>query len=42
MRRPFLTVLGAEVVTLLLLVVGWNVWDRRREIGQRLRSSARM
>lgn len=31
-RHPFLAVVGAEVTTLLLVVVGWNAWDRRREI----------
>lgn len=31
-RHPFLTVLGAEVATLALIVVGWNAWDRRSDI----------
>lgn len=39
-RRPFLTVVGAEVVTLLLVVAGWNAWAYRREIRARL--TARM
>lgn len=31
-RHPFLTVVGAEVAALLLVVVGWNAWDRRASI----------
>lgn len=31
-RHPVLTVVGAEVVTLLLVIAGWNAWERRTEI----------
>lgn len=41
-RHPFLTVLASEVAALALLVAGWNAWAYRREIGQRLRSAARI
>lgn len=32
-RHPFLTVLGAEVVTAALVVVGWNVWQHWHDDG---------
>lgn len=27
-RHPFLTVLGAEIVTAAVVIVGWNLLDR--------------
>lgn len=36
-RHPFLTVLGAEVATLALVVAGWNAYAYRREIRDWLR-----
>jgi hypothetical protein len=45
-RHPFLTVLGAEVITAGLIVVGWNVWQHHRDnhgrIVERLRVAARL
>lgn len=32
-RHPFLTVVGAEVVTAALVVVGWNVWQHFHDNG---------
>lgn len=44
-RHPFLTVLGAEVITAALVVVGWNVWQHFHDdgvsIGAGLRSVLR-
>jgi hypothetical protein len=44
-RHPFLTVLGAEVITAALVVVGWNLWQRFHDdgvgIGAGLRSVLR-
>jgi hypothetical protein len=36
-RHPFLTVVGAEVATLLLVVAAWNLYDRRAELREWLR-----
>lgn len=36
-RHPFATVVAAEVATLLLVVAGWNAWDRRADIARRLK-----
>lgn len=45
-RHPFLTVLGAEVITAALVVVGWNVaqhWhDNGVSIGAGIRDAARL
>lgn len=41
-RHPFLTVVAAEVATLLLVVAGWNAWAYRRELAARFRNSARV
>lgn len=41
-RHPFLTVVGAEVATLLLVVAAWNVWAYRRELATKARSLARV
>jgi len=40
-RHPFLTVVGAEVVTFALVVVAWNVVQRYRDNGASLRSVLR-
>jgi hypothetical protein len=45
-RHPFLTVLGAEVITAGLIVVGWNIVQHHRDnhgrIVERLRVAARL
>jgi hypothetical protein len=35
-RHPFLTVLAAEIVTLALVIVAWNVVQHRRDRGLRM------
>jgi hypothetical protein len=35
-RHPFLTVLGAEVITAGLFVVGWNIWQHWHDDGVRV------
>jgi hypothetical protein len=40
-RHPFLTVLGAEVITAALVVVGWNVAQRLHDNGVTLGAGLR-
>lgn len=40
-RHPFLTVVGAEIVTAAVVVLGWNVVQRYRDQGLTLRTGIR-
>ena len=40
-RHPFLTVLGAEIVTAALVVVGWNIAQHYQDRGVTLRAGIR-
>jgi hypothetical protein len=40
-RHPFLVVVGAEAVTLAVLIAGWNAWCYREQIRNRVRAVVR-